>query len=158
MNQWIADRSYGTGIALAFSGEPEFVRRSINFAVNYLLTETQKIREQTQTFAVVLTTEENLRLALYREAYNLKMLEVRKAMPRKEIDWDALPEDFNPETISFSDEPSQEQIDAVALFARESVEATIASLVGEAFTNKIPTFDAACSYAMGNIEGSEVSA
>ena len=158
MNQWIADRSYGTGIALAFQGDPDFVRRSVNFAINYLLTESQKVKEQTQTWAVVLTTEANLRLALYREAYNLKLGEVYRNMPRKEIDWDSLPEDFDPSSIVFFDEPSEEQLAIVSDYARQRMEEQMLLLVAETFTDKVPTFDATIAYAVGGDEGGEVSA
>src|SRR3954471_17994643 len=39
VGKWIADRGYGTGMALAFQGNPEFIRRSVNFAVNFLLSD-----------------------------------------------------------------------------------------------------------------------
>lgn len=77
-NKWIADRGYGTGMALAFEGDPEFVKRSINFAANFLLSEKSEIRQETPTFAVINTTMENLTKAFELEGYCLRMRELLK--------------------------------------------------------------------------------
>lgn len=77
-NKWIADRGYGTGMALAFEGEPDFVKRSINFAANFLLSEKSEIRQETPTFAVINTTMENLTKAFELEGYCLRMRELLK--------------------------------------------------------------------------------
>ncbi len=75
-NKWIADRGYGSGMALAFEGDPAFIERSINFAVNFLLSEKSEIRKQMPSFVIVNTTFDNLRNALETEGYCMKMAEL----------------------------------------------------------------------------------
>lgn len=68
-------------MALAFHGDPDFIRRSINFAANYLVTDKSEITQETVSFAQVNTTMEGLADALEREGYNLKMVELLKDAP-----------------------------------------------------------------------------
>jgi hypothetical protein len=64
-------------MALAFEGDPEFIRTSCNFAANFLLDSKANIYQMTPTFAIVNTTMENLTAALEFEGYLQKMLELR---------------------------------------------------------------------------------
>lgn len=76
--KWIADRGYGTGMALAFNGNPEFIRSSLNFAFNFLLSDKSQVKEQMPGFVIVNTTMENLVKAFQLEGYCMKMQELIK--------------------------------------------------------------------------------
>jgi hypothetical protein len=96
-NVWIADRGYGSGMALAFQGDPEFIRQSVNFAVNFLLSATSQIKEQTPSFAIVNTTMEDLTNALISEGSLRRMLELRKEHRKNHgSEFDLLEEDDYP--------------------------------------------------------------
>jgi len=100
-NEWIADRGYGTGMALAFQGDAAFITQSINFAVNFLLSPRSHIKEQTASFVIINTTMEELVKALEFEGYCRKMLELHKAQPAVEFDVEDLPEDFDQKCEEF---------------------------------------------------------
>ncbi len=100
-NRWIADRGYGTGMALAFEGDPEFIRRSVNFAATFLLSDSAHVKEQSPSFVIVNTTMTKLMEALTFEGYLAKMLELRKEHSKNVVseidllDEDDLPADIN---------------------------------------------------------------
>ena len=79
-NKWIADRGYGTGMALAFQGDKDFVRRSVNFAYNYLIDPKAHVREQHENFVVVNTSMEALREAFKKEGYCKRMQQLHRQM------------------------------------------------------------------------------
>lgn len=93
-NKWIADRGYGTGMAIAFQGDENFIRRSVNFAANFLLTPRSQIKQHTPSFVIINTTQEDLVKAFELEGYTLKMQELWKNIPTVQIDEDDLPADF----------------------------------------------------------------
>ena len=80
-NKWIVDRGYGSGMALGFQGDANFLRRSVNFAVNRLLNRTAQIKHMTDNFYVVNTSMEALRAALIEEGAAFKKIELLKAIP-----------------------------------------------------------------------------
>jgi len=100
-NKWIADRGYGTGMALAFQGDAEFIRTSVNFAVNYLLSARAQIKEQTPSFIIINTTTDELMKAFALEGYCLKMRELWAKVPPLELEDDDLPEDFEQRVDTF---------------------------------------------------------
>jgi hypothetical protein len=81
MNRWIADRGYGTGMALAFEGDPDFIRRSINFAINFLVQGEHVVRQLTPTFVVVNTSMERIEDALFSEAFPRERLKLAEQFP-----------------------------------------------------------------------------
>jgi hypothetical protein len=99
MNRWIADRGYGTGMALAFDGDKDFIRRSINFAINFLVHDASNIHQHSPSFVVVNTTEERLKAALYQEGYSRELLRLSQAEPLDNpllaLDDEDFPADFN---------------------------------------------------------------
>jgi hypothetical protein len=94
-NRWVVDKGYGSGIALAFQGDPEFIRTSVNFAVNYLLPPTAKIKENTPSFVICITSMAELRKAFELEGYCLKMRELLATTEDfPELDEDDFPDDL----------------------------------------------------------------
>lgn len=95
--RWIADRGYGTGMALAFEGDEAFIRQSTNFAANFLISDKANIDVYTPSFVVVNTTMEKLVEALEFEGYLQEMLRLRTEY-RKDIvtDFDLLQEEDFP--------------------------------------------------------------
>ena len=79
MNRWIVDRGYGSGMALAFEGDADFIRQSSNFAHNFLFGESGKasVNQTTPSFAIVNTTMERLVSALELEGALNKESELR---------------------------------------------------------------------------------
>lgn len=78
MNRWIADRGYGSGMALAFEGDADFIRQSSNFAYNFLFGSSRAaVSQVTPSFAVVNTSMEQLVEALENEGALKKELELR---------------------------------------------------------------------------------
>jgi hypothetical protein len=68
-------------MALAFEGDPDFIRRSINFAINFLVQGEHVVRQLTPTFVVVNTSMERLEDALYREAFARERLKLAEQFP-----------------------------------------------------------------------------
>lgn len=105
MNRWIADRGYGSGMALAFNGDPEFIRRSVNFAINFLVHDASNIHEYMPSFVVVNTSMERLGKALYDEAFARESLklsqESSRPNPLSVMQDEDFPDDFNEKCVQF---------------------------------------------------------
>lgn len=103
-NIWIADRGYGTGMALAFQGDASFIAKSINFAANFLLSEKSQIKQQTPSFVVINTTMDALVEALESEGFLSKMLELRGQLenPLDILEEDDYPADFEKRVEEFT--------------------------------------------------------
>jgi len=68
MNKWIIDKSYGNGCALGFMGDKNFIRKSVNFAVNFGLINPQtEPNALSDKFVFINTSEEELNKALLEE-------------------------------------------------------------------------------------------
>lgn len=102
-NKWIADRGYGTGMALAFQGDEQFLARSVAFAVNFLLSPKSQIKQETASFVVVNTSMEALVNALQEEGYLRKMLELRakSANQLSLLEDEDFPEDFEEKVAAY---------------------------------------------------------
>lgn len=103
-NKWVVDRTYGSGMALGFVGDPDFIRRSTNFAINFLVHDASKITVQTPRFSTLNTSEERLRDALYREAYAQEMLKLAAGdrSPLSTMEAEDFPEGFDERLEEFS--------------------------------------------------------
>lgn len=85
-NHWIIDRNYGSGIALGFRGDKDFIARSVNFAFNYVLPPNAQVREFTPNFSSVNTTMEKLVAGLTLEGIVLKKRELVRTFIRARED------------------------------------------------------------------------
>lgn len=68
------DRGYGSGMSVGFEGDANFIRRSVNFAINFLVHDPSNVHYHTPTFVSVNTTLERLKKALYDETYARELL------------------------------------------------------------------------------------
>ncbi len=106
-NRWIVDRGYGSGMAIGFEGDKNFIRRSVNFAINFLVHNPLNVHYHTPTFVSVNTTHERLEKALYDEAYARELLrlttEFNKTQPNPLaiLNDEDFPENFDEQTEKF---------------------------------------------------------
>lgn len=100
-NIWIADRGYGTGMALAFQGDENFIRRSVNFAMNFLITPRSQIKQHTPSFVIINTSMDELKKAFKREGFCIGMQKLRAKYPITELEEDDFPEDFEQRVNEF---------------------------------------------------------
>lgn len=89
-------------MALAFQGDEEFIRKSINFAANFLLSKASNIKKQTSSFVIINTTMEELTAALETEGYLQKMAELLKAQPAVEFSDDDLPDNLEEQVNEYT--------------------------------------------------------
>lgn len=148
-NKWLVDTGYGTGMALAFSGDKNFVDRSINFAYNWLLGSKANVTRESETFAYVSqTNKEKLRSALEREGYCQKIDELlsKSEMPNvdeievsdEEIDnyiRSMLKGDENvvDPFAHICPQETPEMIETATVYSKEYAEGIMQTLVGESF-------------------------
>lgn len=91
-------------MSLAFQGDEEFVRRSMNFAANFLLSSKAQARQQTPNFALVNTTMAELEDAFRAEGYVIKMRELYAARPRVRLEAEDFPDDFDEQVRKYTHE------------------------------------------------------
>lgn len=163
-NKWIIDRGYGKGVAVAFQGDEDFVRKSSNFAENFLLTGNATVKEYMPTFHVVYTTMEKLIAALEFEGYCQKLSELHRNRPKYHIEDEDVPDSFNerckeflgaflkgdyslPDPTKYLHEEETEEMREIAReHGRQRAQIILADLVSEDFMARIsdaplPTHD-----------------
>lgn len=170
VNKWIADRGYGTGMSLAFQGDEEFVRRSLNFAANFLLSSKAQARELSPNFVLVNTTMDELVDALQREGYAMKMRELYAARPRVRLEAEDFPDTFEDDVNKFiratlsgdtsvkdptariMDDETEEMREEATTYGIEYAKTEIGKLEFDAYMRQMSTAPVVCHAVSDNVE------